>query len=62
MIGIFMSQCKEKALFIFRELDLLGLTGGAKKKHVGGIITLYYFTFLAIILGAFSIHYLFFNS
>jgi len=57
-----MSSCKEKSLFIFRELDLIGLTGGDKKRHIGGIITLYYFTFLFIILGSFSIHYLFFNS
>ena len=57
-----MNTCWEKSLFIFWELDVLGVTGGNQKRHVGGVLTLYYFTFVIIIIGSFVVHYLFFNN
>jgi len=55
------NQCKEKSLFIFRELDLLPITGGTRKRWVGGIITMFYFMVIFIIINGFLLHWLFYN-
>lgn len=61
-VSIFLSSCWEKALFIFKELDLTGITGGKGKTFLGGVVTLYYFVIVIIICLGFLTHYLFFNS
>jgi len=60
-ISIFMSQCREKSLIIFKELDLVGLTG-KNKSFLGGVVTLYYFMIVGLIVLGFIVHYAFFNS
>lgn len=55
------NQCKEKSLFIFRELDLLPITGGTRKRWVGGIITMFYFMVIFIIINGFLLHWMFYN-
>ena len=62
MVAIFNNQCKEKSLFVFREIDVLSITGGNTKKYVGGIVMLYYFLWLFCIVGGFIVHFIFFNS
>ena len=54
-------SCHEKSLFIFRELDLLPITGGNRKRYVGGIVTLFYFMVITIIIAGFLVHWLFYN-
>ncbi|HND86460.1 MAG TPA: hypothetical protein PLU50_11650 [Pseudobdellovibrionaceae bacterium] len=60
--SIFLTSCREKALFIFKELDVLGITGGNSKTFLGGVVTLYYFVFVLTLTLGFLSHYLFFNS
>jgi ubiquitin len=55
------SKCKEKSLFVFREFDMLPITGGTRKRWVGGVVTTFYFVILAVIITGFLFHYLFYN-
>lgn len=61
-VKIFLSTCWEKALFIFKELDLVGITGGQNKWFLGGVVTLYYFLFVVILCLGFISSYIFFNA
>jgi len=61
LVVIFNNSCREKSLFIFRELDLLPITGGQRKKWIGGIITMLYFIVIFIIINGFVFHWLFYN-
>ena len=56
------NTCKEKSLFIFREMDLLAVTGGHRKRWVGGIITIFYFLIISVIVAGFVFHWLFYNK
>ena len=60
-IAISLGFCKEKSLWIFRELDLLAVTGGSRKRWVGGIITTFYFMVMLIIVAGFMFHWIFYN-
>ena len=53
--------CKEKSLRFFRMIDLLPITGGTKKKYVGGIIMIFYIMFVIIIIFNFVNLWLFYN-
>ena len=55
------TTCKEKSLWLFREMDLLPITGGTRKRYVGGIITIFYFMFVSTIIFGFVSHWLFYN-
>lgn len=52
---------REKALFVFREIDIPFLTGG-KRKVLGGVIVLYYFLFTILIILGFLINFVIFNK
>ena len=60
-VAILNSTCREKSLFIFREMDLLPITGGNRKRYVGGLITMFYFMLISIIIFGFVTHWLFYN-
>ena len=60
-IAISLGYCKEKSLWIFREMDLLAVTGGSRKRWIGGIITTFYFMVMFIIVAGFVFHWLFYN-
>jgi hypothetical protein len=62
IIGIFHNSCKEKSLFIFRELDVRVITGGETKRFVGGVIICFYVLWVSIVTIGFLIHYLGYNS
>ena len=63
LVIIFMNAlCREKSLFIFRELDLTAITGGQRKRWIGGIITLFYFMVVIVVIFGFVFHWLFFNT
>ncbi len=61
LIILMNNTCKEKSLFIFRELDLIAVTGGHRKRWVGGIITVFYFLVIFVIIAGFVFHWLFYN-
>lgn len=61
-IGIFQNSCREKSLFVFRELDLRIITGGNLKTHLGGVLTLYWFVFTICCVLAFLTHYTLYNT
>ena len=42
LLAIVLTGCKERSLFIFREIDSLAITGGRRKKVVGGILMLFF--------------------
>lgn len=52
---------KEKALFVFREIDIPFLTGG-KRNVLGGIIILYYFLIVILIVLGFLVSFTLFNK
>lgn len=62
VISIILSGCKEKALFVFREIDRPFITGGSHKKVVGGIIMLFFIMVNIIVTVGFLINYFLFNS
>lgn len=61
IIALMNNACKEKSLFVFREIDLLPITGGNRKRWIGGIITVFYFMIIFIIINGFLMHWLFYN-
>lgn len=61
VIGIFHNQCREKSLFVFRELDMRAITGGDTKRFVGGIIIVFYILWVLIAVTGFLVHYVAFN-
>ena len=60
-IGIFHNTCREKSLFVFRELDMRAITGGDTKKFVGGIIICFYILWVLTATIGFLVHYFAFN-
>lgn len=62
LIGIFMSMCKEKALFVFREIDVPLITGQGKRMVIGGIIMSFFTLVITIVTIGFFVNYLMFNS
>jgi len=60
-IGIFHNTCREKSLFVFRELDMRAITGGDTKRFVGGIIISFYILWVLIATIGFLVHYFAFN-
>ena len=62
LIGIFHNSCKEKSLFIFRELDVRAITGGVSKKFVGGVLISFYLLWVIIVSLGFLVHFFAFNK
>lgn len=61
-IAVSNTMCKEKALFFFREVDLLPVTGGERKRYIGGVISLFYFLIIFLVTMGMFTHYFAFNS
>jgi hypothetical protein len=55
-------MCKERTLFIFREIDLTFITGGDRKRVIGGVIMIFFILIVTIITLGFLINYFLFNS
>lgn len=49
LIAILLSACKEKTLFIFREIDIPFITGQGVKKVIGGIIMSFFILIITIV-------------
>lgn len=62
LIGIFHNSCKEKSLFICRELDVRTITGGDTKKFVGGVIICFYILWVSIFTIGFLVYFFAYNS
>ena len=62
IIGMVHNACKEKSLFIFRELDIRAITGGETKKFVGGVIICFYALWVLLVAGGFMVNFFAFNS
>ena len=60
-IGIFHNSCREKSLFVFRELDMRAITGGDTKRFIGGIIISFYILWVLTATIGFIVHYVAFN-
>ena len=62
LIVVFMSmrfmRTKERSLFIYHDLDIICITGSKHKKVVGGILTLFFIYYIAIIWMGYFYHYL----
>lgn len=61
-IGIMHNSCKEKSLFVFRELDVRTVTGGESKRFVGGVLVTFYILWVLIVTAGFSVGYMFYNE
>lgn len=62
IMAIFLSACKERALFIFREVDALPVTGGRRKKVVGGILMVFFVMYIIIIWLGYLTNYMVYNE
>jgi hypothetical protein len=62
LIGIIHNTCKEKSLFVCRELDIRVITGGETKRFVGGVIICFYILWVTIVSIGFTVHYLAYNT
>ena len=49
---------KERSLFIYRELDIIAITGGKRKKVVGGILMVFFAYYIAVIWAGYLFDYL----
>jgi cell division protein FtsL len=61
-IAIILSACKEKALFVFREVDRTFITGGDHKTVLGGIIVIFFIVVSILICSGFIINFMVFNT
>jgi hypothetical protein len=62
VIAIFISIWKERALFVFREMDNTYITGGSRKRVVGGIIVSFFIMIVSLVTIGFFVNYFMFNS
>jgi len=62
LIAILLIACKERALFIFREIDLIAITGGKRKKVVGGILIVFFVLYIGVIWIGYLSNYVLFNE
>ena len=62
LIGIFQNSCKEKSLFVFRELDFRAITGGRESTHAGGVMIVFLIMWILIMCGGILVHFFFFNT
>lgn len=62
LIALSISMCKEKSLFVFREMDIPFVTGGGRKRVVGGIILSFFALIITIVTLGFFVNYFMFNS
>lgn len=62
LIAIFLTGCKERSLFIFREIDSLPITGGRRKKVAGGILMIFFTLYILLIWLGYLINYLVYNE
>ena len=61
-IAVLLSACKERFLFIFREVDMLPITGGRRKKVIGGVLIVLFFLYISIIWSGFLIDFMIYNE
>jgi len=57
-----LSAYKERALFIFREIDVPFITGQGRKKVVGGVIMMFFSLIIVVVTSGFFINFFLFNS
>lgn len=62
LIAMFLVGCKERSLFILRELDVLAITGGRRKKVVGGIMMIFFVLCIVLIWSGYLINYIVYNE
>ncbi|CAI2376411.1 unnamed protein product [Moneuplotes crassus] len=62
IVAIILTGCKERFLFIFREIDSVAVTGGKRKKVVGGILMVFFILYLTLIWAGYLINYLAYNE
>ncbi|CAI2376833.1 unnamed protein product [Moneuplotes crassus] len=62
LIAITLTGCKERFMFIFREIDSLAITGGRRKKVVGGILMIFFLLYLSLIFAGYIISFLVYNE
>ena len=60
LIIYFLSSYRERSLFVLREVDIPFLTGG-KSKVIGGIIVIFYFLIVGLVVIGFLINFFLFN-
>lgn len=62
VIAMVISMCKERSLFVFREMDIPFITGGGRKRVVGGVIMAFFILIVTIVSIGFFVNYFMFNS
>lgn len=62
LLAITLAGCKERSLFIFREMDSLPITGGKRKKVVGGIMMIFFTIYIMLIWSGYLINFLVYNE
>jgi len=62
LIALTLSMCKEKTLFVYREMDIPFITGQGRKKVVGGVIMAFFVLIVGVVTLGFFINFFLFNS
>ena len=62
IIAFLLYLCKERYMFIFRELDMTPITGGKRRKVIGGILMMFFSMYIMIIWTGFIIDFSIYNK